>query len=417
MGAMARNPHEPMRWTSALSELADTRRAAQEAAATVAARLEGAPPDVAFVFFSGHHRAHAVDLVEAIADTLLPRHWIGCSGGGIIGDGREIEERPGVSITAGLLPGVDVRTFRLDETDLPDPDAPPRAWEAALGVPATERPQFIVLADPFSFPADDLVRGLDYAFPRSAKAGGLASAADRPGQNVLVVDGDVMREGAVGLALTGAIVVDTIVAQGCRAIGVPMRVTRAQDNLIVELDGRPPLEVLRDLLPRLSDRDQALARSALFLGVATEPLDDDPAPDAYLIRNILGVSPDNGALAVGDEPRAGQSVRFHLRDALASAEDLDSHMARYAAGLGEAPDAPRPAGALLFSCLGRGRNLYGRPDHDTDLFREKVGDVPLGGFFANGEIGSVGGTTHLHGFTSSFALFRSPAAGVSDSTR
>lgn len=414
---MAAERNEPMRWTSAVSEQADTRHAAQEAAAAAAARLDGAPPDVAFVFFSGHHRANAVALVEAVAETLLPRHWIGCSGGGIIGDGREIEERPGLSITAGCLPGVEARAFRLDETDLPDPDAPPRAWEAALGVQAVERPQFILLADPFSFPADDLVSGLDYAFPSSAKAGGLASAADRPGQNVLVVDGDVLREGAIGLALTGAIVVDTIVAQGCRAIGEPMRVTRAQDNLIVELDGRPPLEVLRDLLPRLSDRDQRLARSALFLGVSTEPLEDDPGPDAYLIRNILGVSPDNGALAVGDEPRAGQSVRFHLRDALASAEDLDQHMVRYAQRLLDAPGDPRPAGALLFSCLGRGQNLYGRPDHDTDLFREKVGDVPLGGFFANGEIGSVGGTTHLHGFTSSFALFRAPAAGVSESTR
>jgi small ligand-binding sensory domain FIST len=410
---MAKSPREPMRWTSVVSEHADSRRAAQEAASTVAAELAGAPPDVAFVFFSGHHRANAVDIVEAIADTLLPRQWIGCSAGGIIGGGREIEERPGLSITAARLPAVAVHTFHLDAPDLPDPDAPPRAWEAALGIHAVERPHFVVLADPFSFPADELVRGLDYAFPASAKAGGLASAAERPGQNALIVDGELRRAGAVGLALSGAIVVDTIVAQGCRAIGEPMRVTRAQDNLIVELDGRPPLEVLRDLLPRLSDRDQRLARSALFLGVATDPLVDEPGPDAYLIRNILGVSPDNGALAVGDEPRTGQSVRFHLRDALASAEDLEAHMGRYAEKVVTAPGGSPPAGALLFSCLGRGQNLYGRPNHDTDLFREKVGDVPLGGFFANGEIGSVGGTTHLHGFTSSFALFRAPANGPS----
>jgi len=408
MGAMVANPHEPMRWVSVSSEQVDTRHAAQEAASAAAAGLDGAAPDVAFVFFSPHHRARAVDLVEAVADTLLPRHWIGCSAGGIIGGGHEVEERPGLSITAARLPGVDVRTFRLDATDLPDPDAPPRAWDGALGVPASERPHFVVLADPFSFSADDLVRGLDYAYPASTKAGGLASAGDRPGQNVLVVDGDQLRSGAVGLALTGAIAVDTIVAQGCRAIGSPMRVTRAQDNLIVELDGRPPLEVLRELLPRLSDRDQRLARSALFLGVATDPLVDEPAHDAYLIRNILGVSPDNGALAVGDEPRAGQSVRFHLRDALASAEDLEGAMGRYAEHVLARPGSSRPAGALLFSCMGRGQNLYGRPDHDTDLFREKIGDVPLGGFFANGEIGSVGGTTHLHGFTSSFVLFRAP---------
>ena len=406
MGAMT--THAPMRWVSVVNEQVDTRHAAQEAAAAAAEGLGGSPPDVAFVFFSNHHRARAVDLVEAITDTLLPRHWIGCSGGGIIGGGHEVEERPALSITAARLPGVDVRTFRLDVTDLPDPDAPPRAWESAIGVPAGERPHFVVLADPFTFPTDDLVRGLDYAYPASTKAGGLASAGNKPGQNVLVADGDLLRDGSVGLTLTGAIVVDTIVAQGCRAIGDPMRVTRAQDNLIVELDGRPPLEVLRDLLPRLSDRDQRLARSALFLGVATDPLVDEPATDAYLIRNILGVSPDNGALAVGDEPRAGQSVRFHLRDALASAEDLESAMGRYAQRVGGA----RPAGGLLFSCMGRGQNLYGRPDHDTDLFKERIGDIPLGGFFANGEIGSIAGTTHLHGFTSSFVLFRSPGGAT-----
>jgi len=390
-----------MTWASAVSELRDTRHAAQEAATTVAARLDGVAPDVAFVFFSAEHRSDVTALVEAVSEDLLPRHWIACSAGGVIGDGREVEERPGLSITAGRLPGVSVKTFRLDESDLPDADAAPRAWETALGSTAGERPHFLLLADPFTFPTDDFVRGLDYAFPKSVKAGGLASAAEEPGGNVLVCDGDVLRDGAVGVSLTGPILVDTIVAQGCRAIGETMRVTRARDNFILELDGRPPIEVLRELLPRLSERDQRLARSAMFLGVSVDALADEPGPDDYLVRNILGVSPDNGALAVGDEPRIGQSVRFHLRDALASAEDLDIHLARYVAdGLA------RPHGALLFSCLGRGKNLYGRPDHDTDAFKEKVGEVPLGGFFANGEIGMVRGTTQLHGFTSSFVLFR-----------
>ncbi len=413
MGGMDARTNGGMTWASAVSELADTRHAAQEAATAVAAQLGGVPPDIAFVFFSAHHRADALALVAAVSEDLLPSHWIGCSAGGVIGDGREVEERPGLSITAAHLPGVSVRPFRLDEGDLPDADAPPRAWEAALGTGPGERPHFIMLTEPFSFPADDFVRGLDYAFPKSAKVGGLASASAEPGGNVLLVDGDVLRVGAVGVALTGAILVDTIVAQGCRAIGEPMRVTRARANFILELDGQPPLEVLRALLPRLSDRDQRLARSALFLGVSVDPLDDVPSDGTYLIRNILGVSPDNGALAVGDEPRAGQSVCFHLRDALASAEDLDVHLDRYMSDVLAVPGAAHPAGALVFSCLGRGKNLYGRPDHDTDAFREKLGAVALGGFFANGEIGMVRGTTHLHGFTSSFALFRRPAGAGS----
>jgi small ligand-binding sensory domain FIST len=398
-----------MEWTSALSEMADTRRAAQEASAAVAQRFAGAPPDLAFVFYSTHHRANPTLIAEAVAETLLPAHVVGCSAGGVIGDGREIEERPALSITAARLPGVNVQPFRFDDADLPDEDAPPRAWEALFGVPAAPAPHFVVLADPFSFPADQLLRGLDYAYPTSSKVGGLASAAERPGQNSLLCDGDILRRGAVGVALSGAITVDTVVAQGCRGIGAPMKITRASGNFLVELDGKPPLEVLKDLLPRLTERDQKLARSALFLGVSTDPLSDEPESGEYLIRNILGVSQENGALAIGELLRVGQSVRFHLRDALSSAEDLDTLISRYAGDLVERPGGGRPAGALLFSCLGRGMNLYGRPDHDTDLFREKMGAVPLGGFFANGEIGSVRGTTFLHGFTSSFALFRNPS--------
>jgi small ligand-binding sensory domain FIST len=402
-----------MRWASAVSGVESTRAAALEAASSVAASLGGASPDIAFVFFSPHHRSAAIDVATAVAETLEPGHTIGCSAGGIIGAGHEIEERPGLSITAACLPGVAVRTFRLDQGELPDADAPPRAWEGVLGVPIADRPDFILLADPFSFQTDELLRGLDYAYPESAKAGGLASAAGGPSENALLADGDLLRAGAVGVALSGAIVVDTVVAQGCRAIGEPYRVTRAHGNFIAELDGKAPLQVLRELLPTLDERDQRLARSALFLGVSTDPMLEDPRSGDYLIRNILGVSPDNGALAVGELPRVGQSVRFHLRDALSSAEDLDLRMGEYVGRLEAMPGSEPPSGALLFSCLGRGQNLYGRPDHDTDAFRERLGDVPLGGFFAQGEIGRVRGTTYLHGFTSSFAVFRSPGAAAS----
>jgi len=405
----ATRTHKGMQWVSTLSEESITRHAAQDAAAQAAELLGGRPPDVAFVFFSTHHRGNTIDVAEALAETLVPEHVLGCSAGGIIGAGREVEERPALSITAARLPGVSIHAFALDDGDLPDEDAPPRAWESLIGVPPSSNPAFIVLAEPFSFSADQLLRGLDYAYPKSPKAGGLASAGERAGQNVLLADGDQLRRGAVGLALSGAIAVDTVVAQGCRAIGQPMKITRASGNFVVELDGRPPLAVLKDLLPRLSERDQRLARSSLFLGVSTDPLLDEPGPGEYLIRNILGVSADNGALAVGELVRVGQAVRFHLRDALSSSTDLDALMGRYAADRQADPTLPRAAGALLFSCLGRGKNLYGRPDHDTDLFRDKVGDVPLGGFFANGEIGSVRGVTHLHGFTSSFALFREPS--------
>ena len=261
----------------------------------------------------------------------------------------------------------------------------------------------MLLADPFSFPVQNLIMGLDFAFPRAAKIGGLASGAQRPGDNALFLNGQVHGTGAVGLALHGNIMVDTVVAQGCRPIGEAMRITSSHRNVLAELDGKPPMTVLQDLFRTLSERDRQLMGNSLFLGVVMDELLDNPAQGDFLIRNVVGMDQRTGSLAIGEMLREGQLVQFHLRDAETSAQDLSIVLERYAVDNRE-NDVP---GALLFSCLGRGEYLYGRPNHDTEIFQEKLGQVPLGGFFCNGEIGPVGGTTFLHGYTSSFGLFRS----------
>jgi small ligand-binding sensory domain FIST len=202
--------------------------------------------------------------------------------------------------------------------------------------------------------------------------------------------------------MKGNVIVDTVVAQGCRPVGHLMCITRSHQNLLEELDGRPPLEVLRELFTSCNERDQGLMQHSLFLGVVMDDFNENPQQGDFLIRNIVGMDARTGAMAIGEMLREGQRVQFHLRDALTSAEDLSALLARY----GSQERASSCEGALLFSCLGRGQFLYGRADHDTGLFAEKVGDIPLGGFFCNGEIGQVGGTTFLHGYTSSFGIFR-----------
>jgi small ligand-binding sensory domain FIST len=122
-----------------------------------------------------------------------------------------------------------------------------------------------------------------------------------------------------------------------------------------------------------------------------------------LVRNLVGADEETGALAVGAELRPMTVAQFVLRDARTAAEDLRRLLVRH-----RGASARAPAGALLFSCVGRGAGLFGRPDHDTGLFVESLGPAPLGGFFCNGEIGPVGGMTFLHGYTSAFALFRDP---------
>src|SRR5258707_4098322 len=142
MVAMSDAPRtDTMLWASALSEAPSTQLAAQEAAASVAAQLDGVAPDVAFVFFSTHHRAEPGAVAAAVAEALVPAHVLGCSAGGIIGAGREVEERSAISGTPARVPGVEGRTFAFDDADLPDEDAPPRAWESLLGVAPASHPR------------------------------------------------------------------------------------------------------------------------------------------------------------------------------------------------------------------------------------------------------------------------------------
>ena len=391
-----------MKWASAISEQASLVSAINECVAAISAQLGDLPCDLAVAFVSADHFNDYDRVPRLIREKLGYPLVLGCSGGGIIGNGMEVEQRSAVSITAANLPGVSLVDFHLEGKQLPDLDAAPQSWEDLIQVTREQEPQFVVLADPFSFPVQNLLLGLDFAFERAAKIGGLASGGQRQGMNGLFLGDRVHHSGAVGVALHGNVAVDTVVAQGCRPIGKPMRITRSNKNLLEEVDGEAPLAVLRSLFRELSPRDQGLMRNSLFLGVVMDEFIDAPRQGDFLIRNVMGMDDQTGKLAIGEMLKEGQLVQFHLRDAETSAEDLMAVLDRYAADNRENP----VQGALLFSCLGRGQYLYGRPNHDTDLFRDKLGPVPLGGFFCNGEIGPVSGTTFLHGYTSSFGIFR-----------
>jgi small ligand-binding sensory domain FIST len=372
-----------MRWSSAVSSAPRVDEAIAETVSRVRRELGDVAPDLAVVFASPHH-APAYDAVpELVRAALEPRVLVGCSAGGVIGGGREVEEAPGVSLTAAVLPGVQVTPFHRDQ-----PVPPP------LGPGAHH---FILLPDPFSFDADSFLHALDAAHPGSTIVGGVASGGREPGSNALWLGDVTLHDGVVGVALDGDVAVDTIVAQGCRPIGEPMFVTRSERNVVHDLDGRRAAIILQDLYARATGPDQQLFRQSLFLGIVMREAREQYRQGDFLIRNVLGIEPKTGSLVVGAPVRDGMVVQFHLRDARTSADDLDELLRRHEG---------TPHGALLFSCLGRGKHLYGVVDHDTDAFRERFGAVALGGFFCNGEIGPVQGTTFLHGYTSAFGLFR-----------
>ena len=391
-----------MKWSSAVSERPSLTEAVAECAANIREDLGDHALDLTIAFVSEHHAPAYENVPELLRDELGESLLLGCSGGGIIGAGREVELRPGFALSAAHLPGVELAPIHIEGDALPDGDAGPEKWEELVGVSASKEPDFLLLADPFSMRSEALLMGPDFAFPRSAKIGGIASGGRQPESNALYLCDSVHKSGLVGLAMHGEVTVDTIVAQGCRPIGEPMLVTSCHRNVILELDGRKPLDALREIFAEVSDRDRELAQHSLFLGVVMDELNDSPQLGDFLIRNLIGMDHNRGALAVGEILKEGQTVQFHLRDAVTSAQDLDALLTRYASGHPIYADS----GALLFSCLGRGSYLYGRADHDTDMFRDKIGNLPLTGFFCNGEIGPVGGTTFLHGYTSSFGIIR-----------
>ena len=391
-----------MRWSSAVSEAATLAEAVEECAAILSEQLEGESPDMVVAFASAHHAGSFADVPSLVGAALPGGVLIGCSSGGVIGAGAEVEHRPGFAMTAARLPGVSITPFHVEDAVLPDGDAPPQDWEALFHASSTDDPQFLLLADPFSVRGEFLLMGLDFAFPGSVKIGGLASGGSQPGSNALFLGDEVHRGGVVGLAFSGDIVIDTVVAQGCRPIGAPMQITGCQRNVLIEVDGQTPFEALKGVFAGLSDRDRQLAQHSLFLGIVMDEMNESPLQGDFLIRNIVGVDGQRGFLAIGEMLKEGQIVQFHLRDADTSAQDLDAVLERYL----DTHAAHGEAGALLFSCLGRGSYLYGRADHDTDMFRDKLGPMPLTGFFCNGEIGQVGGSTYLHGYTSSFGVFR-----------
>jgi small ligand-binding sensory domain FIST len=388
-----------MKWASTIRDDARLDRAVEAACQDLREQLDGKTPHLALVFVSSDYGDDLERLPMGIATSLQPGLILGCTAGGLIGGGREVEDRAGLSMIAAVLPDVDLSAFHIDANALPSDAA---GIERALGVGCDPAPQFILLPDPFTFDTEIFLRCLDATYPDSGKIGGLASGGRRPGSNFLFLGDQVFHSGAVGVAMTGDVVLDTVVAQGCRPIGEPMFVTRRDRNILIGVDGEKPLDVLRELHERLEPRDQELVRHSLFLGIVMDPQRQEYHQGDFLIRNLAGVDPDSGVMAVGALLEESSVVQFHLRDARTSAEDLEAHLLRYR----EEPRATPPAGALLFSCLGRGKHLYGSEDHDSRVFRDYLGEIPLGGFFCNGEIGPVQKQTFLHGYTSAFGLFR-----------
>ncbi|MDH3197365.1 MAG: FIST C-terminal domain-containing protein [Candidatus Krumholzibacteria bacterium] len=387
-----------MKFASAVTHAADPTAAARELGVNLRAALGPARADLALVFASVDYASEAEALAAALEREMGARTLLGCTAEGVITSGREIERERAVSVIAARLPEVELAPFAIVREDLEAIARDAAALAGVVDAPADAR-AFILLGDPLTAPMDALLGAFNGIFAGVPVIGGMASGARGPGVAALFAGARVYREGAVGVAMAGALAVDTIVSQGCRPVGLVFTITRAHANVIESLEGGSPLECINALVDDLDDDERGLLTGGLFVGRAVDSSKDALGRGDFLVRGVVGVDPESGAIAVGDMVKAGERVQFHVRDAATAREDLEMMLTPHAF-FGE------PAGALLFSCNGRGTRLYDHPDGDVTAIQEFWSDLAVAGFFCAGEIGPIGGRNFLHGHTASIALIR-----------
>lgn len=401
---------EPARWLSSAGVLTMNFKSAITTAtdvnrivADLSDSVSGVKPDLAMLFVSPHFEEECDEILTGILDSTNARNLVGCTGDGIIGPDREVENAPAVALWTAELPRVRVMPFVLDIDDLKQFNEDEEWTDRVCATPA-QNPSFVVLPEPFTFGSgvEHALNQIDRIFPGSKVVGGLASAGQKPGENRLFLNDQVLRQGLVGVSLSGDLVIESVVSQGCRPIGEPLIVTKAEQNVIKELRGRPAMEVLQGIFRSADPHDQALMQAGgIHVGSAISG-DEKNLKSEYLIRNLMGVV-ENTGIAVAALVKAGQTIQFHVRDSKSADIDMKQLLKHRV----EEMKTP-PTGGLLFTCNGRGSHMFGSPNHDIGVVNEAATGCEVAGFFAAGEIGPIGRRTYIHGFTSSLILFRKP---------
>jgi small ligand-binding sensory domain FIST len=388
-----------MAWASAIGLGARLGDAVTEAADQLGASTGAAPFDLAIAFVSGAYGSAIEKLPQLLRPFVGNAMLLGCNAGGLIGGGSEEEDEPGIALLCGRLPDTVLGCIHLEQATLPPLSTSRERWWRLLELEPESEASFLMLADPSTFDAEACARGLDRAFPGSTVVGGLTSGSLEPGSSRLFANGQVQRSGGMLLALSGNVVIDSVLAQGCKPVGDPLFVTACDNNLVSELDGRRPKEILTALFATLDEADRAHFGDALCIGIALPGPRQTVGAGDFLMRNVLGLDPDSGALWIGSRVTPNAIVQFHLRDGQSASDELEQRLAASLAG------ALPPSAAIMFACAGRGRHMFGVSGHDSGTLRRMV-DIPVAGMFSAGEIAPVQGATFVHGYSSVFGLIR-----------
>ena len=380
-----------------LSTEAEAVAAARAAARGALERSGAARADWGLVFITAAHRPRFAEMLAAIQKTLGTDLIAGCSATGVLSGSEEVEARPGVVVLS-----VASDRLRGDTLYAPIGDGEPRAAARDLARQLAGRSGglLVLLPDPLAARPDHLLHELGRAAPGFEAIGAAASGDPAVRGTFQFYGRNVASRALAGLHLSGDLSRTIGVTQGCQPLGPQVRITGGDGNVILEVDGRPVLEVLRSRLPGPLAGSLERLGGHLFVGLPPDPNQDTIAPGEYLVRHLVGVDESRGALIVAATVRANEPLHFVLRDPQAARDDLKEMLKRVASAA--APETRRFG--LYFNCAGRGTSLYGMPGIDTAYISSALGDLPIAGFFGNAEIAPLRGRNRLFTYTGVLAL-------------
>jgi len=353
----------------------------RKAANSCLAQMGQGPASLGFLYVTDHLAEHLEDILALFRSKTGVPHWIGTVGIGVCASGREYLDEPAIAAMVGDFEPDSFRVFSGIASAADIDNITLKCGGAA--------PNFaIVHADPYNRDIADLVNKLAGKVESGFLVGGLTSSRR---QNLQVADG-VVEGGFSGVSFSDSVTIATRLTQGCSPIGAKHVVTQCQQNVIVSLDGRPALDVFKEDIGEALARDLNRIGGHIFAGL---PIAGSDTGD-YLVRNLVGIDPANKLIAIGELVQQGSSVMFCRRDTKTANEDMTRMLESIRQGL-----FSRPRGALYYSCLGRGASLFGPNSEELKIIREALGDIPLVGFFCNGEISH----NRLYGYTGVLTLF------------
>ncbi len=382
-------------WTGDFQEAA-----LQQWAEDLRRQLTAPRVSLGLVFMAPRFFPHAKQILEILRVHAQIPLLAGCSSQGLIVGEEEVEENAGLTLGLYGLPGADLRAFHFTQEQVEEANGP-GYWRLETGIEPEQTNGWLAFIDPFHIDSEGWLKSWNEAYAPLPVLGGLASGDFNEQTTQVYLNGEIFEEGGIAISVGGEVKLAGLTSQGCTPIGDTWTLTKVEQNIIHEIGNRPAYEVLAETFNKLTPEDQKQARGNLFIGlVVNEYLDEFHRGD-FLIRNLLSADARSGSIAVGALPRLGQTVQFQRRSAAAATQDMEELLVRTKRELGD----KTVFGGCLCCCNGRGKSLFGQPNHDAQMVQQRLGPLGLSGFFCNGEIGPVGEKNFLHGYTASLALF------------